>query len=270
MFDLGDPVPLSVEVRDTAGALANAGSVALTVTQPDGTSATITNPVAPASTGIYTYSFTPTQAGRHGVRWVATGLNASAFTDAFDVDEAAPTGIVSLSEVRERLNFLATTSDEEIRSRISAATTFFERHLGFPVIRRATSKVVTPDGDGTIRLDGPFISATTITDTLGYGYTYNVASYYSDTTAGVLTPLANTWSGYQRPVTVAYIAGWSAPPEDLRQATLDYIAWKWRSQRGASAAPFQGGDDQFEVFAPATVPNEILEVIDGYKFPVVA
>ena len=43
-YDLGDPVPLAISIKDSAGVAANATLVTLTVTAPDGTatSATIT------------------------------------------------------------------------------------------------------------------------------------------------------------------------------------------------------------------------------------
>ncbi len=75
-YDLGDVASLAVAITDSAGAAANAGAVVLTVTLPDGT--TVTPTVTNAATGSYTASYTPTLPGRHGVRWVATGANASA------------------------------------------------------------------------------------------------------------------------------------------------------------------------------------------------
>ena len=95
-YDLGDVAALSVAITDTTGAAANAGAVALTITLPDGTTTApiVTNP----ATGSYTAAYTPTQSGRFGVRWVATGVNACAFTDTFTVAEAGtPTSGVSYS-----------------------------------------------------------------------------------------------------------------------------------------------------------------------------
>ena len=118
MFDLGDVVPLAVNVKDTAGALANATAVVLTITLPDGTTATpsVTN----SSTGVYSATYTPAVAGRFGVRWVATGTNASTYVDAFTV--AAGAGLISLDEVKAFLNITSTTNDEELREFVAAAT----------------------------------------------------------------------------------------------------------------------------------------------------
>ena len=86
-YDLGDAVTLAIQVRDVNGTLANASAVTLTITLPDGTTTTpsVTNP----TTGNYTATYAPTTAGRYLARWVATGTNASAFADDFEVMAAA-------------------------------------------------------------------------------------------------------------------------------------------------------------------------------------
>ena len=87
-YDLGDVVTLTCEVRDAAGAAANAGAVTCTVTAPDGTtsSPTVSNP----ATGTYTATYTPAVTGRFAVRWLATGANAGAFAQDFTVVSGAP------------------------------------------------------------------------------------------------------------------------------------------------------------------------------------
>lgn len=266
MFDLGDPIPLSINIRDAAGALANATAVTLSITQPDGTAATITNPVAPASTGVYTYSFTPTQAGRHGVRWVATGTNASAYTDAFDVDEAAPLGIVSLADVKAHLNITSTTNDEELRRFIDAATDFIESRIG-PVVRRSITATVFPQS-GLLFLTPPVVSLTTMTYAYGYSGSVDVTGVYLDGYAGVVRPAYGTTFAY--PVTVTYVGGRAIVPALIQQAALDYVKWSWETQRGSTPLPLPGGVNDFEVATPATVPYRILQALEPYVSPVVA
>jgi hypothetical protein len=85
MIDLGDPLPIqAIEVRDSAGALANSGIMTLTVTLPDGTTA------SPGFTNAVTGRYVPgayltVQSGTHRARWVGTGVNAAAFEEAFYV-----------------------------------------------------------------------------------------------------------------------------------------------------------------------------------------
>lgn len=118
-YDLGDVVALAVEIRDAAGALANAGSIALTVTLPDGTTASVST--ANPSTGTYTANYTPTVAGVYGALWVATGANASAHRDSFTV-LPAEVPLVSLDDVKARLNITDTDNDEELRRIMAAAS----------------------------------------------------------------------------------------------------------------------------------------------------
>jgi hypothetical protein len=183
-YDLGDTVPLSVSVYDEDGALAAAGDVDLTITLPDGT--TTAPSVTTPTTGVYEASYPTTQAGRHTVRWVATGLNASAYTDAFDVDASAPTGLVSLSDVKAHLGMSSTvtTNDEELRRFIDAATDFVEGKIG-PVVRRTISKTVIPGSDGRLYLNGPAVSLTTITAAYGSGGTYTVGDFLPSGDGGV-------------------------------------------------------------------------------------
>jgi len=238
VFDLADPVPLSVQVKDAAGVLANATAVVLTVTLPDGTTATpaVTN----ASAGVYTATYTPTLAGRHGVRWVATGTNASAYTDAFDVDEAAPSGIVSLADARAHLNVTSTTNDEEIRTMIDAATEWVEHRIG-PVVRRSITTTVAPAG-GTLFLDPPVISLTSLTSAYGYTETFNLATVYTDLGAGIIR-YGYAGGTFAYPVTVTYVAGRAIVPASIRVATLLILKSLWETQRGAVALSVQGLDD---------------------------
>lgn len=276
MFDVGDPVPLSVTVRDNTqfqqlpdgtwiGAPANATLVVLTVTAPDGT--TSTPAVANPSAGVYTATGPSSLTGRYGVRWVATGANASSYTDAYDVDDVTPASIASLYDVKQRLNIRQTSTqyDDELRRVMRGAISFFERWLG-PVARQIVTTVgVKPDSDGTLNLKGNILSVTTITDTYGFGYTYTPANYL--VSGNQLRPLAYTWAGSRYPVTVVHVGGWTEIPGDLREAYLDYIAWKWESQRGpAGTEPgAQGPADEFDIGTPPTVPFQIMEVIDGYR-----
>lgn len=264
MIDLGDPWPdLSVTTYNAAGVPENATTVVLTITQPDGTTATPA--VTAAGSGVYTASFTPTQPGRHTARWVATGVNASAFTDAIDVDEAAPTGIVSLADVKARLNIPAsnTAADEELRLYIDAATDFFEGEIG-PIVRRTLTETVTPAG-GRLWLSAPVISLTSMTAAYGYSGTYTVGNWSIDDRTLVANYGTST---YAWPVTVTYVGGRAIVPADLRVAALDYVKWMWETQRGATPLPLPGGE--FETGPTPTVPYRIMQVVDRYRVPIVA
>lgn len=86
MYDFGDVVTLNVSITDANDQPANAGAVVCTVILPDTTTATPT--VANTAVGQYAAVYTPPASGRYTVEWVASGANASAFTDTFTVAAA--------------------------------------------------------------------------------------------------------------------------------------------------------------------------------------
>lgn len=133
-YDLSDSVPIAVDVRDADGVLADATSVELTITLPDGTTATpgVANP--PSVTGEYRVTYLPVQAGRHAWRFVTTSPN-TAYQDVFEVREAVSPSLLSLADAKAHLNVTATTNDDELREYLEAATEIVESYVG-PVVRR--------------------------------------------------------------------------------------------------------------------------------------
>ena len=180
-FDVGDVVPLSVEVLDSAGALANATVVVVTITLPDGTTATpsVTN----ASTGVYTATYTPTVAGLFVESWVATGTNASAYEDAFEVQPAGIQGIVSLAEVQATggLNNTNSDDDETLRGLILMASDICEQRTG--IWRRQTLTGTFDGGGDKLQLRRPVVSVTSVTEN---GTTIAASGYTLDTARGWL------------------------------------------------------------------------------------
>ena len=80
--ELGDVLgtdPLAIEVHDASGALADGGSVNLTITIQD-TGTTKSSPadfsVTHDGTGLYHVDYVVANEGLHEVRWVITGANA--------------------------------------------------------------------------------------------------------------------------------------------------------------------------------------------------
>jgi hypothetical protein len=131
VIDLGDTVPLAVEITDGQGEPTNASSVVLTITLPDGTALdpapVVTNPVM----GRYEFDYVPTVAGLHVVRWASTNP-ATAFADVIDVRAAGEVSVVSLADAKRHLNKSAqrVDDDEELRGVLVAAVERVERHVG--------------------------------------------------------------------------------------------------------------------------------------------
>lgn len=263
MYDVGDRARLTFSLTDVNGAPAN-GTVVLTVTKPDASSSSpaVTN----AGTGSYTADVDLDQAGRWSYRWVSTGAVVAAQTGVLDIAAAAPVGVVSLADVKARLGITSTTNDEELRHYIDVATDFIESHVGPVAQRTIVSPPVFPS-NGVVEVPPPVISLTSVTTALGYPTrVFDVATMYLDGEAGIIR-VGPYQPALVYPVTVTYVAGRTIVPALLQDAALDYIAWRWESQRGASNAPFQGGADEFAVQPTATVPYKILQALAPYSVP---
>lgn len=134
-YDISDSVPIAWDVKDSAGALANATTVTLTITLPDGstTSPSVANP--PASTGQYRVTYVPTVEGLHAWRAVTTTPN-TAYQDVFVVRGSVSPAVISLADAKTHLKLSTTTYDDELREYIEGITKVVEDYVG-PIVRRS-------------------------------------------------------------------------------------------------------------------------------------
>ncbi len=174
--------------------------------------------------------------------------------------------ILDLSEVKDHLNITSSANDAELARFNSAATAFVERHVG-PVAQRTVVETVTPLTGGLIYLSAPVISITSMVAAYGYPGTYTVGNWTPDG-YGIRAAYGLGTSYLSSPVTITYVGGYVDVPADLREAILDYVKWRWESQRGSTPLAAMGGE--FAVAPTATVPYKIMEVIDGYRQVVIA
>lgn len=262
ILDLGDVQPLTVEVRDAAGALAAAGAITLTVTLPDGTTVTptVTNP----STGRYQYDYPTTQVGRHTVRWLATGANSSAYADAFDVRPADPWSILSLSAAKAALNITSTTDDEELRSLIEAVTWIVEDYRKEAVVRRTVVEPVHGNGGRSLLLGkSPIISVTSV---VSGGVTWpGVDVTVWDASIGEITTTGRSFTG---DLVVTYVAGRAVVPANFTEAAKIILRHLWGAQQtpGMGGRVFGvGGDDISAGIAGLgfALPNRAAELLGG-------
>lgn len=235
-YDLADVVPLAVQTRDATGALADATSVTCTLFHP-GSSTTYTPAVQHPSAGNYNVSFAPVFPGRYSVRWVATSANASGFSDAFDVYDATPNYIVSLSDARELLRLTGTTQDELLRSKIAATTIIIERIIDEVVVPRTIVENITnvKPGRFLVLRKTPVISLTSLALTSAL-YTWDIATFNVVSETGVLTALPTAWQVWGD-ITVTYVAGRAVIPENVQEAAKIIIQHLWQTRRGTAGTP---------------------------------
>ena len=274
-YDLGDVVSLGITITNASGTPENATAASLTLYLPDGTSATpsVTN----SGAGLYDASYTPTQVGRHVVKWVATGTNASAFSDEFNVRDINDVGIVGYSEVLEFLNIpTASANEEEVRRFIDAGTDLAEGYVGQVLGRRTYSNELYDGGTEFIRIRNPkAISITSVTEN---GATVPASNYVLDYTgqrlyrigSGTLyaTNSYGYWTGGMNNVSITYVAGYVNPPMSAKQGVLEIIRHLWQTQRGAINVMGRNlsGDELYST-PTYSLPRRAMELLDPTSFP---
>ena len=275
MYDISDPIPLGVEVRDSAGALADPGALAVTITLPDGSTLTggwtaaATSGVVGitrASAGSFQAAYTAAQAGLHAVRWVATGANACAYSDTFVVAGAADIPAVSLDDLRAHLGSGTRAQDELLRQIALVSTELAEDHTG-RYYRRRTFTETHAGGKPVVRLLASPVQSVTSVVVDGTP----VTDWTLEASAGLLWRDASgteTWPPGPGAVVVTFVAGYSAPPAKARQGILEIARHLWDTQRGGAQLPRQAGaSDGWDPRAGFSLPRRAAELLDGDNAP---
>ena len=267
-YDLGDVASLTLQVRDSTGVLANGGTVVATVTLPDSTLSTPT--VTNTSTGNYSASFTSTQVGRHSIRWVVTGANAGAFSDAFDVNAADLRGLISLQDAKDALNIPATSTsnDDELRLFISAATQVIE-YLAGNILSQSVSDTFDGGYSTVLLTQQPINSVTSVTEN---GVTLPASAYSTNLTAGTVSRIiGNTWYAFlpgKQNVTVTYSTGSAIVPASVQLAARELVRHWWQfGQQGQRPAFGTNAIAEFDglMVAGYAIPNRVVQLLAPHQ-----
>jgi hypothetical protein len=246
MYEIGDTVPLTTQVRDAVGTPANAGSMNLAVTLPDGTAGTVTNPVT-GTAGAYSYPYLFTVAGAHTITWTATGANAGVYTDTLYVE--SDQAIVSLAEAKAYLRITRTADDELLRGLILTASSLCESAEGTGQVwrRRTVMNEVHTSGGTIIPYLRPVqaLTAISIDGSAGVPSDYTVESWRI--TGG-------SWSSAA--VSITYVVGSNVIPRAVRDGTLEMVRHLYAMHRGGSNLPRQEEPD-YTLQAGYLIPNRV-------------
>lgn len=261
-YDVGDTARLRFEVRDATGALVTpGGAVTLTITLPDGTTTSPAN-TSPA-TGVYVASYLTAQTGRHLVRWVAAGSDATSDTDILDVRPAERGWLLSKADARRTLNLRSTTDDAEVLDWLGATTQVIERHTGRAWVQRTHTETVRGGRAGIPLIWEPIKSVVSMVPLLSFGTTYLAAALVWNS-SGILK-LANGLSFDPGEYTVTYVAGDNtAIPENVAAAARIILDHLWQTQRGSGSLPSRDDEDfPFDPRAGYAIPNRAAELLGG-------
>ena len=282
-YPQGQPVRVSTTVRDTTGALVDAGALTLLVklAAADGTWTTTGTYATPAhdSTGTYHQDIPVTDLaglGHYQYTWTATGTGAGVSRGEFDIFDPFETAVLPLQDAKDMLNIpqTVTTSDSEIQSFIDTIESSLRGYTGGPIVNRtitAERAEMTTDQSVILLRQRPVVSVTSITAESS-GTAVDISGGLDiDANAGVIRRKLTGWPfilpmfAAQPVVLVTYVAGWgqSVPPA-FNTAARIILAHLWETQHGPSQRPSMGGMDmtQPQGFAFA-IPNRAAELLEG-------
>ncbi|MGW3166979.1 hypothetical protein ACWC9Q_29795 [Streptomyces sp. NPDC001142] len=263
---LGATVRLTGECRDPGGTLTTAATAVVTVTLPDGTTATPT--AAETDTGRYQADFVTTVPGRHSVRWVWTGP-ASAMVDVFDVQDEVSPAILSLADARAHLNLTGARDDAEVQFWNAATTRAVEYYVGPVVPRVFIEQHDVRDAAAIVLLRTPVIAVTGVDSVSSGAAAYPVTGLGMDGATGELYRLdGGRMVGRLR---ITYRAGRTVVSENIQAGARIILEHLWLTQRGPRGGLAGGGQD-YSVTEPIpglgyAVPNRALQLLEPDRLP---
>jgi hypothetical protein len=281
-YPQGQPVRVSTTVRDTTGALVNAGALALVVklAQVDGTSLTTGTYSSPTldSTGTYHQDIPVTDLaalGHYQYAWTATGTGAGVSFGEFDVFDPFETAVLPLQDGKDALNIsqAVTAYDNEIQAYIATIGSCLERYTGGPLVNRTITAERTEMMAGQTVIvvrQRPLVSVTSITSVTGGAIDIS-AGLDIDVNAGTIRrklgyPFYGPFFLWLPQVTVTYVAGWGAAvPAAFGTAARIILQNLWETQHGPSARPSMSATADM-VTVPGfgfAIPNQAAELLNG-------
>lgn len=264
MIDIGDAVPLEITIKKAGGVPDDAGNVVLTITLPDGTTATPTITHTPG-TGVYGVAYLATQAGPHPYRWVATGNNSGVLEDVFTVENPAP----ALASVAETINEMRLTSvrdadRETLRGWLQLATNAIELDLGIVAVRRTVIEEhddLAPAGAILLRAT-PVISVTSV---VIEGTAVDPALWRAGR-AGIVRHATRWPYSRWRAATVTLVAGYDRPPAVLRNMAMEIVRRLWQQRHQMPQPTIDDVSGALDaISAGARTPGEIWRAYQALR-----
>lgn len=285
-YDLGDGVPLELEVLDATNALTDA-TVSLAITRPDGT--TFTPPsITHVSTGIYRATAVPDAVGVNwaGV-WATSGTIVSVKPFWFSVADPAPPPYADLATVKSMLG-KSTDDDRDdlVNQAILSASRMIEKRCGRRFYAdktattrtyRASERTTNVDLDQVLRVDD---IATATGVTVATGQTGVSGGSYIPVTTFDLGPFNSPvlnlpftevrapvgWLLAYQLVQVTAKWGWPMVPNEIGQATALLASRLYRRKDSPQGVL---GNSEWGIARVSRTDPDVEALIAPYIVPVI-
>ena len=246
MISAGGQYPIAFDVKGADGVLVHASTATLTITLPDGTTATpaITDAAVP---GQYRLSYQTTIPGRYTTHAVTTGLVTS-WDDEWDVAATPWPAMVSLADAKAQLNMdpAIHDDDDELRDFIAAATGAAEAYKHEVIVRRTVTDTLDLSSQGGYGYGWgyglrrqkfwlrsvPVISLTSVVAWDG-SVTWDVTQMRAAPSGLVKVMGGMPVSGL---ADVTYLAGYQVISANYKRGALVILQHLWETQRGPGTA----------------------------------
>lgn len=255
----------AVDLGDATTVIWNApvtGTTVLTVTLPDGTTATPS--VVDTAAPVYSAVVATPQAGRYLLTWEQAATD-QLYTDVLNVWPGDPRFIVSVEDMISAIRQTTTVSDSDrsdMRLIVAAATEVIEDIVGAVLVRTVTQKA--NGGSGAVVLHEiptavtGVVSAVTLTEGTGFVVDYSAGIVYSGTAS------SPSWftSGRQN-ITLTYTVGAATVKPNIRLATIELCRHMWQIGRQTIQRARIPGETVTELVSTPSgflVPKRVMEL----------
>lgn len=244
---VGEAAALSWTPTEGSGTTAT-----LAVVLPDGTTLSPA-PTVTHTTGTFTASVAPSQAGRHLLTW---SRGTARLVDVLDVWPADPRYLVSVDDAAAAVGqgvALPQARRDEVQLHVAAASAVVEDITG-PIVK--TSRTVLRDG-GRLVVVLPSVDVSVASVTVD-GTVLDEDAYLVDDEAGLIYATSGVFGGGRLAVSVAYTVGGNVVPAQVRLACMEQVKFLWQVHR-------QGARREDLGYTPSgfAVPRMVLELCES-------